>query len=329
MRYLPLVLATALLAACKTSPELARMAEDKTPERPTAVQESVYSSTGLNGLAPFEGSVTVFTRADMQREQNTLRGTGTMSRLLVPGENRVQVTRLDLQRLWLIDVNRSEYRDCPLDGCPPSPKEEEEARQAARDSGLERGCTMRVVSRDVQVRNTGTRQQVSQWNAEQWVAELTMVLEDRAQRRSTSTLSAQLWTVPATDAMRAAREIEQRYETDAERAIRATAVRRVPVQLRELVDSLMAEALKAEDRNALFDLERDLAQVSGQPVRTTLSWDVRGNACGGMGLGPMARVLGAPAGAPLFSITHEVRRYEVAPVRDSQFQLSGLYKRRN
>jgi hypothetical protein len=126
--------------------------------------------------------------------------------------------------------------------------------------------------------------------------------------------------------MQAGREIEQRFEQEAARAMRAEFARRVPVELRELADSLFAQALSAADRAALFDVERDLANITGQPVRTTLRWDVRGQACGGsgFGLGPLT----AGASAPLFAITHELRRYEVAPVRDSSFYLPTHYRQR-
>lgn len=320
----PLLAAAALLlAACETPPTLAPLLKDDSPERPTAIQESVVTSSGFNGLAPFEARVMVLTRPDMRREQNTLRGTGTMSRLLIGNEDRATVTRLDQQRLWEIDVGRGEYRDCPLTGCPTRRSIE---RAPAPGGRLEPGCRMRVVGRDQQLRSTGAQQEINGWRAAQTQIVLTIELEDQAGRRSTSTLNADLWTTPATAAMQAAHAIEQRFEQDAARAQRAAAVARVPTELRDLVDSLLAEAMSAQDRVALFDLERDLAGVSGQPVRTALRWDVRGEACGGTGLGPAARLLGG-GDAPLFAITHELRRFEVAPVRDSQFYLPTHYRR--
>lgn len=320
-----LAAALLLLAGCETPPALAPLLADPTPERPTAVQESVVTSSGVSGLAPFEGSVTVLTRPDMRREQSSVRATGAMSRWLVQAENRTQVTRLDLQQLWLIDLGRGEYRECPLTGCPGHRSIEAAPVPGGR---AEPGCTMRVVSRDSQLRATGAQQQINGWKAAQSVAVLTLELIDNAERRSTSTLTAQVWTVAPTAAMRAAHELEQRYEAAATRAIRAEAVRRVPAELRDLVDSLLADVMSAQDRIALLDLDRDLAAIGGQPVRTELRWDLRGDACGGSGLGPVARALGADGDAPVFAITHELRRYEVAPVRDSQFQRPTHYRRR-
>lgn len=315
-----------LLAACETPPALSPLLQDTSPERPTAVQESVVASSGFNGVAPFEARVVVLTRPDMRREQNTLRGTGTMSRLLVGNENRAEVTRLDLQRIWELDLGRGQYRECPLTGCA-SRRERDLERAPAPGGRLDPDCRMRVVSRDRQTRVTGAQQQIAGWTATQTQSVLTVVLEDHLSRRSTSTLTAEIWTTPVTAAMQAAQAIEQRFEQDAGRAKRSAAVRQVAPEFRELADSLLARAMSEQDRIALFGLERDLAGIGGQPVRTTLSWDVRGEACGGSGLGPAARLLGGAADAPLFAVTHELRRFEVAPVRDSQFYLPSNLQR--
>jgi hypothetical protein len=318
-----LLAACALLAACQTPPALAPLLQDESPERPTAVQESFVTSTGVNGLAPFEGSIVVLTRPDMRREQTSLKGTGTMGRLLIGTENRAQVTWLDQGRIWDIDIGRGEYRDCPLTGCPTQRTREGTPGPAGAAPA---SCRLRVVGRSQQTLGSGARQDINGWPTAQSQIVLALVLEDSARRRSTSTLTAELWTTPATPAMQAVHEIERRFEQEAARATRAVAVRRVPAELRELADSLLAEAMSAADRAVLFDLERDLADVAGQPVRTTLRWDVRGDACGdsGFGLGTLA----AGAAAPLFAITHELRRYEVAPVRDSSFYLPTHYRQR-
>ena len=63
-----LLASATLLAACETPPAIAPLIKDDSPERPTAVQESVVSSGDVNGLLPFEGFITVLTRPDMRRE---------------------------------------------------------------------------------------------------------------------------------------------------------------------------------------------------------------------------------------------------------------------
>lgn len=139
-----LLASATLLAACETPPAIAPLIKDDSPERPTAVQESVVSSGDVNGLVPFEGFITVLTRPDMRREQSTLKGTGTMSRLLVGNENRALVTRLDQGRLWEIDIGRGEYRDCPLNGGPtPRPRDASPGQAGAAPAS----CPLRVVGR--------------------------------------------------------------------------------------------------------------------------------------------------------------------------------------
>lgn len=314
---------------------------DDTPARPTAVQEILVSSTGIAGFFPFEGTTVKQTRADMQRDETSTKATGAMSRFVLGTSNRATITRIDRKLVWQLDPPKSQYTECPLTGCPTlerqTPREE---RQPS--ASKEQGCTMRIARNTFDVHATGMRQVINGFGVEQYQAQWLLVLEDAMRRQSTSKLEIEMWTTPPNAQIRAAQTIEASFARASSKA--APAAAGLPPDMQRAMQQFLAQSLSANERSALFNLGREFDKIKGLPIKTTMGWAFGGNACGGTSTpadgargGGVMGMLGALTGggskpaadAPLFSITTEVKRYQVEAIRDSQFNVPAGFRRTN
>src|SRR5579859_6518938 len=108
MRPTLIFVCTLVLAGCSTTPPPAQRADD-TPARPTAVIETHVSSNGLKGLFPFESTDRRLVRANMSRDEHTIKGTGGFTGFLMnafgPGEDAT-ISRLDRNVRWTLDLRK-------------------------------------------------------------------------------------------------------------------------------------------------------------------------------------------------------------------------------
>ncbi|MBL8287281.1 MAG: hypothetical protein JNL85_04790 [Rubrivivax sp.] len=336
---------------------------------PTAVHVVALSSDGLAGFFPFEGTSSTYTRADMKRDETTLKGTGTVSRFLMSNSGHATITRLDRKLVYGLDIPRAEYTACPLTGCaqPAPPPQQREPQQPG--SSREPECKMKVASNTFNVKPTAQRKAINGFDTEQYAVDWTVAFEDPNKRRSTFQLTMDLWTTPVTPALRDAMAMEANYAraavaayTAAERSAAAGAGGAgpgggvLPQQFMDMMNRYFGQSMTAADRAALFNIGRQMERIKGQPIVTTLRLFFSGNACGGAeegsagagGAGP-GGIAGAISGLfgrgsssssggassaaggdkPLLSFTQEVKAWKVEPVRDSQFVPPPQFKRRN
>lgn len=360
--YTAIAAAAALLVGCggmpfgpmsgsspttSSSPTAAAAATaDTSPALPTAVHVASLTSDGLAGFFPFEGTTKTLTRVDMRRDESALKGTGTVSRFLMPNTATANITRLDRRLVYALDIPRAEYTECPLTGCvspTPPPRSQQEPQEPR--SAREPGCTMRVASNTFNVKPTSQRKAINGFDTEQYSVDWSVALEDPEMRRSTLQLTIDLWTTAVTPGMREAMAVEAGYA-------RATAVSvdrsaALPPQLVETMNRYFAQSMTAAERTALFNIARQMERVKGQPILSQFKLFYRGNACGGAadgggaaggGAGGVAGAIagllgggGSSGGAekPLLSFTQEVKSWRVEPVRDSQFVPPPQFRRSN
>lgn len=342
----------------------AAAAADNSPALPTALQVVAVSSDGIAGFFPFESTTTTATRADMRREETTLKGTGTVSRFFMPNSANATITRLDRQLVYRLDIPRAEYTECPLAGCPvPPAAEPRRDPQQPREpqSAREPNCTMKVAGNTFNVKPTSQRKAINGFDTEQYAVDWTVTLEDPDKRRSTLQLTIDFWTTATTPALREAMAVEANYTRAAAAALRrqagaAAATAALPPQFLETMNRYFAQSMTASERAALFNVARQMERVKGQPILSQFKLFYRGEACGGAaqddsaaGSSPRGGVAGALAGLfggrgggsggaggagggaepPLFSFTQEVKSWRVEPVRDSQFVPPGQFRRSN
>lgn len=328
----------------------AAAAPDTSPASPTAVHVVALSSDGIAGFFPFEGTTTTLTRADMRREESTIKGTGTVSRFLMPNTATATITRLDRKLVYALDIARAEYTECPLTGCAapptqPPPRSQPEQPRPNREAG----CTMRVAGNTLNVKPTAQRKAINGFDTEQYLVDWNVTLEDPDKRRSTLQLTIDFWTTQASPAIRDAMAVEARFGRAATAAVDRTAA--LPPQVVETMNRYFAQSMSAAERTALFNAVRQLDRVKGQPIVTQMRLFYRGNACGGAadegaaGAGPggvagaLSSLLGgggstsggASGGGerPLMSFTQEVKTWRVEPARDSQFAPPPQFRRTN
>lgn len=356
--------ATVLIAGCGAMPQgalgpfgasapaaapAAAATADTSPSLPTAVHVVALTSDGIAGFFPFEGTTTTLTRADMRREESAIKGTGTVSRFLMPNTATATITRLDRKLVYALDIARAEYTECPLTGCAapptqPPPRSQPEQPRPNREAG----CTMRVAGNTLNVKPTAQRKAINGFDTEQYLVDWSVNLEDPDKRRSTLQLTIDFWTTQGSPAIREAMALEARFGRAATAAVDRTAA--LPPQVVETMNRYFAQSMSAAERTALFNAVRQLDRVKGQPIVTQMRLFYRGNACGGAadegsaGAGPggVAGALsslfggGAAAGSasgggerPLMSFTQEVKTWRVEPARDSQFAPPPQFKRTN
>src|SRR5512137_3076017 len=94
------------IAGCATKPvEVA----DSTPLNPTAVIEQHVVNNGIKGFFPFESTERHYVRANMRRDESTLKGTGTFSGYLVGTHSGTKISRIDRNLQWLLNTEKEEY----------------------------------------------------------------------------------------------------------------------------------------------------------------------------------------------------------------------------
>ena len=337
-------------------------AADLSPALPTAIHVSVVSSDGIAGFFPFESTSTTSTRANMQREEAAMKGTGTVSRFLMPNSATATITRLDRRLVYGLDIPRSQYTECPLGGCPVPAAEPKRDPQQPREpqSAREQGCTMKVASNSFNVKPTAQRRAINGFDTEHYAVDWTVALEDPNKRRSTLQLTIDFWTTPATPALRDAMAVEATYARAAAAALQrqtgaAAAAAALPPQFLETMNRYFAQSMTASERAALFNVARQMERIKGQPILSQFKLFYRGNACGGAAqdesgaarsgggmAGALAGLLGGGGGGgggggaaaggaerPLLSFTQEVKSWRVEPVRDSQFSPPPKFKQSN
>lgn len=333
-------------------------APDTSPAVPTAVHVVALSSDGLAGLFPFEGTSSSYTRADMKRDETSIKGTGTVSRFIMSNSANATITRLDRKLVYTLDIPRTEYTECPLGGCvqPTAPQQQQQREPQQPGSSREPDCRMKAASNTFNVKSTSQRKAINGFDTEQYAVDWTVALEDPSKRRSTLQLTIDLWTTPLTPALRDAMAMEASYAraslTAAERSAAAGGAV-LPAQFMDMMNRCFAQSMTPADRAALFNIGRQMERVKGQPIVTMLRLFFSGNACGGAeqgsgggatGPGGLAGALGGLFGGgsssssgggsargdkPLLSFTQEVKTWKVEPVRDSQFVPPPNFKRKN
>ena len=285
---LRLALLTLVVTGCSTVDKF-REEPDTTPQRPTAVMEVKVVNNGIKGLVPFEGTTRTWTRADMQRENETVKGTGTFTRFIVGTTEDQKIARLDRKLVWTLDPKAKTYTECPLKGCAipvaekvPEKKPEEAAKPAAQSS--EAQCKLKIASSAFSVKQSGEKKSINGFDAEQYQVAWLVTLTDPAARKTNSTLVVNVWTTPYTQPLKEAMAIEQSYARGLAAHMLAIASgnsqkKVVPEDAQRMIEGYMARYMTATDRAVFLKAGKELDKIKGYPVLTELTWNLMGDAC--------------------------------------------------
>ncbi len=267
------------IAGCATKPvEVA----DNTPLNPTAVIEHHIINDGIKGFFPFDSTDLHYVRANMRRDESTLKGTGTFSGYLIGTHSETKIARIDRNLQWLLNADKEEYTECPLKGCvdtskrPPKPEGAKQPPEAKHESG----CTMHVVQTRFTVNATGQKKAINGFDTDEYQVAWIVHLRDQEARNTISTLNLDIWTTPETRAMREALAMEEKYtKAYAGYIIDAGKQQIVPDEAAKLITAYLARSLKSGDVRAFLEAGKQMQKIRGYPISTHLAWDMAGNAC--------------------------------------------------
>lgn len=356
-KLLPLLPLALVAAGCASGPE-----PDTTPAVPTAVLESTFSSDGIKGFVPMAGANKTFTRPDMRREDSTLKGTGTVTRFLVGNKEEGRIERLDRKLVWTLDVPEKTYVECPITGCPlpqgMKPTAPEPAKPADKPSAPPE-CTAKVTKSELKVTPTGQKSNINGFDTEQYQVSWIVAVSDPKARTTTSKVAIDMWTTAITPEMRDAVAMEEAYA----KALTAELLAGkggagvapvVPAEALRMMQTYLATILGSVDTSAFMKAGKEMDKIKGYPIRKTLTWDMKGDACadpkpqqaeeaesasiptsGGDIISTITsyfikkeskRTMQEMEGKPILSFTTEVKAFRVEPVRDSTFVVPKNFK---
>jgi len=337
------------VTGCATSP-LPDQEPDNTPTHPTAVIETHVINEGIKGFFPYESTDRGYFRANMNREDSVLKGTGTFTGFMIGTNNKTLITRLDRNLVWTLNQDKREYTECPVKGCrtpsrpvPAEQKPEEPRQQHAPD------CTMKIAKTSFTVKPTGQKQKINGFDTDEYKVAWLVTLQDNTARKTTSTLNVDVWTTPVTPALRQALDMEAAYARAYFGKIAPSAKDRIlPAEVGKMITGYLSGALSPADRSAFLAAGRELEKIKGHPISTRIDWNMQGNACeskeAASGNGTPTSAAGVVSGItdmftkkkteeagskPILSFVVEVKSLKVEPVHDSMFAVPKGYKLTN
>lgn len=329
MRKLIIFAIAAGISGCSSMTPEKAAEPDTSPTNPTAVFETHVTNSGVMGVLPFESTEKRYVRANMRREDNRVKGSGTFAAItnfFLSNEN-TYIERLDRNVRWTLYNSKKEYIECPVHGCPlPAAKEKPEEQKSAPKAKTESGCTMKVTNTSFNVKPTGEKRDIDGLASDQYKVAWLVTLQDDTKRKTTSTLNIELWTTPLTPEMRKALGIEEvfnkAYAASAPQARRVTSKKSsevLPPQVAQMMLGYLSSGLSASDRDAFVRAGRELSKIKGHPISTHIEWSMEGNACA-------AKDAAGASTGPILSFTIEEKTLKVEPVHDSLFSVPKDYK---
>jgi hypothetical protein len=339
------------IAGCATKPV---NVSDNTPLNPTAVIEQHVINNGIKGFFPFDSTELHYVRANMRRDESTLKGTGTFSSYLIGTRSDTEITRIDRKLKWSLDTDKQEYTECPLKGCikPAKPAKQNEAAKQP-EAQHESGCTMHIAHTSFTVKATGQKKSINGFDTDEYQVAWVVKLSDKAARTTTSTLNIDVWTTPISRAMRDALGVEESYARAYSGAVTDTGKPQIlPADAAKLISAYLASTLKSGELNAFLDAGKQMEKIKGYPISTHLAWDMQGNACAPKETADKSTNSSTPTSTgdlvssltgmfaekktedamkqaqaePILSFTFEVKSLKIEPVHDSVFTVPKNYK---
>jgi hypothetical protein len=302
---------------------LAKLDPDQTPINPTAVLEMHAASQGTRDFPAFESVTLTYSRANMQRTESTVKGAGTFTRLAGAADSETRIDRLDRKLAWALDAKFKQYAECPLKGCAsPIPKKPPARKIADEDTG----CRLRIGNTTFTVEPTGQKRSINGFDTEQYDVQWLVTFRDNASRKSTSTISIDLWTTTVTPSLKDATALEKAYararakflglDTEPDRVVD------LPPEVGRMIGSFLSPNVSPTDRAMFLAGAKKLDKVKGQPILMNVKWSLAGEACS------MDETMKDVGDKALLTFTLEVKSHKMEALHDSLFAPPKDYKRK-
>jgi hypothetical protein len=307
---------------------LAQKDPDQTPINPTAVLETHMVNEGTKAFPAFESTTRSYTRANMQRNESRLKGTGMFTRFQGAGDAETRIERLDRKLAWTLDAKKLRYTECPLAGCAsPIPRRPPTKKSASDDNTRDVECRLKIGTTTVTLEPTGQKRIINGFETEQFDIKWLVTFRDNASRKSTSTLSVDVWTTPVTPALEDATALEKAYarahdkildiDTTPERTVAL-----LPPEVGGMISRYLSPNVSPTDRAVFLAGAKKLDTVKGRPILMNVKWSFAGEACS------MNETMKDIGDKPLFTFISEVKSHRMEPLHDSLFVPPKDYKRK-
>ncbi len=251
-----------------------------------ALIERYSRSDGFAGMGGFEGTTLSTTSATAQREESSLRFTGSVLGALqrmTGGGDTIRITRLDRGLVWKLDPEKKTYAEEPL-----TARGERERQAPAPGPGPgqrpQKGEPSDVVvtKNEFKVDKTGARKTINRFPCEEYL--VTWLVETRNQKTGEtgkSVMTTRLWTTPETGEISAATAEEQAYT---KAYLRKIGMEMSPEEARRYGMATFAGLTglgEQEQERALARLRAEMSKVRGYAIVTQVEWNAEGS--GGAG----------------------------------------------
>ncbi len=300
---------------------------DPTPVNPTAVLVTHSVNEATRDFPAFESYSVAYNRPNMQRSEISLKGDGTFTRMAGGAETEVRIERLDKKLAWTLDAKTKQYIECPLKGCGgPVPRKSPAKKSRDDDKGLDSECRLKIGNTAFTVEPTGQKRSINGFDTEQFDIRWLVTFRDNASRKSTSTISIDLWTAPITPALKDATALERTYARARDKILDADSdpdrMVALPSEVGKMIGSFLSPNVSPTDRASFLVGAKKLDKVKGLPVIMNVKWTFAGEACS------MDETMKDIGSKPLLVFTSEVKSHKLEALHDSLFAPPKEYKRK-
>ncbi len=242
------------------------------PSRADVTIESLSRSGGLRGMGAFESTAKRMIQGEKSREESTFKFTGKVLGFLSGGKGKegVEIVRVDLDKVWSLDMKRKTYTERPI-AAEPLPMEEKEEK--GEKAPAEEKPTHKIKKMDFSVKKTGEAKEVNGFKTSEVLAAMLVEIEDlQSQEVTTYTLETRLWITPWTSELRKAQEEEAAFS----KAYLAKLTSKQQGKLKDVFSKDMVRNLLGvggpKTEEALARFEAKLREVDGYPIVTDSRW---------------------------------------------------------
>jgi hypothetical protein len=305
---------------------LAKMDSDHTPVNPTAVLETHLVNEATKDFPAFETTTLSYTRANMQRTESSVKGAGTFTRLQGAADAETRIERLDRKQAWTLDGKSRQYTECPVRGCGMGVSRKPARTSAADEKGRDMECRLKLGNTTITIEPTGRKRSINGFDTEQYDIQWLVTFRDNISRKSTSTVSIDLWATPVTPALKDAIALEKTYDRARSKFFgfdpEPEKLVEVPPEVSRMISSYLSPNVSPTDRAAFLAGAKKLDKVKGLPILMNVKWSLAGGACS------MDETMKDAGNNPLLAFTSEVKSHKTEALHDSLFEPPKDYKRR-
>jgi hypothetical protein len=169
-----------------------------------------FKSGGFRGMGASEGKGTRSVSGVKSREEGDSRLTGAILGKLSGSKETATVLRVDLDKVWLLDLKKKTYTEGPIKLPPP---EKDDAKESGKKGkGKEEKPTHRIKSAKTEVKKGEESKTINGFKTAKWAATLTVVVEElETKKTSEFAMTTDIWATPWTKELRQAVDEEAKF----------------------------------------------------------------------------------------------------------------------